>query len=607
MSTIEIRDLVLYKRNQQRHGKKLIPLIKNLGALFESGKINAIMGPNGSSKTTLLDILYGVCDQSTETSGSILYNGKDREAGEWFSRVSYSEQDYCMMEGYTVMDAIRFSMSMCHGNEENVKELIKSLHLEKVASTRINIVSGGERKRAMIAISMAMGRKILILDEPTSDLDSRLAYKVTRYLKDLAIRHDIMVIMTVHQPSPKLFDMFDNLLFMYDGMDVYSGPVSEVVGTMASKGIVQPESWTTAEFLSEVFGDVSSFEEVKALRPHINNYIRELGIRWEQNNAELYKKNGTMQYCRIEPKHVWLLTKRQLLIDFVLFGLIRSFVTAAIFVPYVYVIMSQESGMPLRIAGIDIHVENLFRSFDPCLAVEEYFRITLVMTLMHASSVFANKPQLQKELPKNLYNPLSLCISTIIVEVVFNLMLAVTILAGLFIVCYRIMTIRIVVMILCDAIFVIPSTMLIRLTVDRIIEANYVAGHISNYLIMCGTTTCFPILSSLMESFPRAKIMFRILMWVILSLCPAYLIGLFMKAIPRAKVMDQVFGGDLTAAGDSLRDLDEWILSIMQLSSVDPRWFLYGSSASLILVLLLVLMLFPSCFSSSVRLRTSRK
>ena len=109
-----------------------------------------------------------------------------------------------------------------------MEEIITTLELKKCAETAIGDgmqrgVSGGERKRAAIAAEMVTDPKILILDEPTTGLDSLNAENVVRALREMADQNKI-VVTTIHQPSVDVLKLFDSILILHEGKKVYMGP-----------------------------------------------------------------------------------------------------------------------------------------------------------------------------------------------------------------------------------------------------------------------------------------------------------------------------------------------------------------------------------------------
>jgi len=308
ISSLAIKDFVLYKRNQNPTIKKKDALlIQGLTASFEAGKLNAIMGPNGSGKTTMLTALYGLSDRSTKTAGSILLDGKPRTHSNWFSRVSYIEQFPYTPPMTTVRQAIQFSLDLKNdrvGTAETLEthsELIDKLHLSKVLDTGIAVLSGGERQRVAIAADIVAGKDILVMDEPTSDLDSHLALSLMVFLKQLASAGK-MVIFTIHQPSDQLVKLFDNVLLMHRGCCVYSGPLSGLDGFLAEHGINRPADWSVSDFIFEAFYNESSFKAINDQKEQISQLLNNILSRAEVTVRSATASNKSTIKVQIRPR-----------------------------------------------------------------------------------------------------------------------------------------------------------------------------------------------------------------------------------------------------------------------------------------------------------------
>ena len=112
-------------------------------------------------------------------------------------------------------------------------------------------VSGGERKRAAIAAEMVTDPKILILDEPTTGLDSLNAENVVKALRNMADDNKI-VITTIHQPSVDVLKMFDKILILHEGKKVYMGSFEGIRTFFAENNIEIPMFSNPVEFLLNV-------------------------------------------------------------------------------------------------------------------------------------------------------------------------------------------------------------------------------------------------------------------------------------------------------------------------------------------------------------------
>lgn len=165
--------------------------------------------------------------------------------------VSYVCQDDIVMGKDTPREAINFSARLRLGLDKKaakkrVDEIITRLHLTKCQNTVLGIpgvlkgVSGGERKRANIGTELVTNPNIMLLDEPTTGLDSVNAVRVGRLLQDLAKNDKRTVIATVHSPSSELFDLFDDLLLLAKGHVIYHGPTEDSIDYFASLGYQVP-------------------------------------------------------------------------------------------------------------------------------------------------------------------------------------------------------------------------------------------------------------------------------------------------------------------------------------------------------------------------------
>jgi hypothetical protein len=122
-------------------------------------------------------------------------------------------------------------------------------------------VSGGERRRAAVGMELVTDPAVLVLDEPTSGLDAHTALKLLHTLKAVA-GSGRAVLMSLHQPSPMLFNGLDLAMVMAVGKVVYYGRPEEAASGMARLGFPCPEGVTIAEHLLQVVSDPKQTEVV---------------------------------------------------------------------------------------------------------------------------------------------------------------------------------------------------------------------------------------------------------------------------------------------------------------------------------------------------------
>lgn len=226
--------------------KRTRTVLSGVSGVVRPGELLAMLGPSGSGKTTLLTALGGRLPG--KTSGSITYNGQPFSSSVK-RKIGFVTQDDVLYPHLTVLETLtyaamlRLPKNLTH--EEKVEQaelIIIELGLTRcrnsiVGGPLIRGVSGGERKRVSIGQEMLVNPSLLLLDEPTSGLDSTTALRIIATLKGLA-RGGRSVVTTIHQPSSRLYWMFDKVMVLSDGCPIYSGQSGRVMEYLASIGYV---------------------------------------------------------------------------------------------------------------------------------------------------------------------------------------------------------------------------------------------------------------------------------------------------------------------------------------------------------------------------------
>ncbi|MEI2672021.1 MAG: ATP-binding cassette domain-containing protein [Marmoricola sp.] len=213
-------------------------LLVDVGLTANLGTLTALIGPSGAGKSTLAKIIAG---SNQPTRGLVLFQGHDlhSEYAAIRNRVGIVPQDDVLHKQLTVRQGLRYAAELrlpsdttAEAREQVIDGVLAELSLTQHAQTRVDRLSGGQRKRASIALELLTGPTLLILDEPTSGLDPALDRQVMSMLRELANAGRVVIVVT---HSLTHLDMCDHVLLLAPGgKTAYHGPPSGVEAAMGS-------------------------------------------------------------------------------------------------------------------------------------------------------------------------------------------------------------------------------------------------------------------------------------------------------------------------------------------------------------------------------------
>ena len=226
-------------------------LLDNISLTARPGTLTAVIGPSGAGKSTFARLVAGYTHPST---GQVSFEGHDvhAEYASLRSRIGMVPQDDVVHGQLTVRQALMYAAELRlppdttkADREQVVNEVLEELEMTKHLDTRVDKLSGGQRKRASVALELLTGPSLLILDEPTSGLDPALDRQVMTMLRQLADAGRVVLVVT---HSLTYLDVCDQVLLLAPGgKTAFCGPPSQI----------GPELGTTnwADIFSTVAGD----------------------------------------------------------------------------------------------------------------------------------------------------------------------------------------------------------------------------------------------------------------------------------------------------------------------------------------------------------------
>ncbi|CAG2105224.1 unnamed protein product, partial [Medioppia subpectinata] len=229
------------------------------------GTITAILGPSGAGKSTLLSCITG--HKRTGLTGSIRITTDQKV------KFAVIGQDDHLLDRVTTFESLVYASRL--KNEPSVehtavaRDILNKLKIADCADQWPNQCSGGQRKRISIALELVSRPHILVLDEPTTGLDSMTTWQLIRTLIKLCKQSapaPMAIALTIHQPSAKLFDLFDSAYVMsYDGQCIYHGPPQTMTGHLGRHGLVCPDYYNPADFVLDIACKEYGIEKVMML------------------------------------------------------------------------------------------------------------------------------------------------------------------------------------------------------------------------------------------------------------------------------------------------------------------------------------------------------
>ncbi|KAJ7527679.1 hypothetical protein O6H91_16G066100 [Diphasiastrum complanatum] len=293
--TVNVLENLLNQLHLLPSKKQNLNLLSDISGVVKPSRMTLLLGPPNAGKTTLLLALTGKLDPDLKVTGQITYNGHELTEFVPQRTSSYVSQHDLHIGEMTVRETLDFS-SRCEGvgqrydvlSELSRREkaagikpdtdldifmkatavegqrtsivtdyVLKILGLDVCADTNVGDamhrgISGGQKKRVTTGELLVGPAKALFMDEISTGLDSSTTYQIIKCLRQTVHLRDGTLVVSLLQPAPETYDLFDDLILLSEGHIVYQGPRELVLDFFEGMGFKCPRRKGVADFLQEV-------------------------------------------------------------------------------------------------------------------------------------------------------------------------------------------------------------------------------------------------------------------------------------------------------------------------------------------------------------------
>ncbi|XP_062008275.1 pleiotropic drug resistance protein 1-like [Rosa rugosa] len=275
--------------------KTKVSILNNVSGIIKPSRMTLLLGPPSSGKTTLLLALAGKLDPGLKLSGAVTYNGHGMNEFVPQKTAAYISQYDMHIGEMTVRETLAFSArcqgvgtrydmlaelsrrekaanikpdpdidvfmkaTATEGQEVNVVTdyILKILGLEVCADTMVGDqmlrgISGGQRKRVTTGEMLVGPANALFMDEISTGLDSSTTFQIVNSIKQNIHTFNGTAVISLLQPAPETYELFDDIILLSDGQIVYQGPREHVLEFFETMGFKCPKRKGIADFLQEV-------------------------------------------------------------------------------------------------------------------------------------------------------------------------------------------------------------------------------------------------------------------------------------------------------------------------------------------------------------------
>lgn len=235
-------DFLVLKNITKAFGKAVV--IDNLDLTIKRGTMVTLLGPSGCGKTTVLRLVAGL---ENPTSGQIFIDGEDVTKSSIQNRdICIVFQSYALFPHMSIGDNVGYGLKMQGVSKEErtqrVKEALELVDLAGFEDRYVDQISGGQQQRVALARALVLKPKVLLFDEPLSNLDANLRRSMREKIRELQQRLGITSLYVTHDQT-EAFAVSDEVIVMHKGKIMQKAPAKELY--------LRPNSLFLANFMGE--------------------------------------------------------------------------------------------------------------------------------------------------------------------------------------------------------------------------------------------------------------------------------------------------------------------------------------------------------------------
>ncbi|XP_004291541.1 PREDICTED: pleiotropic drug resistance protein 2-like [Fragaria vesca subsp. vesca] len=336
--------------------KRVVKILQGVSGIVKPSRVTLLLGPPSSGKTTLLKALAGKLDKDLRVSGTVTYCGHefhefvpqrtsayisqhDLHYGEMTVRETLDFSGRCLGVGtrYDMLvelsrrekdsgikpdpeiDAFMKATSMSGQETSLITDyVLKILGLDICADIMVGDdmrrgISGGQKKRVTTGEMLAGPAKAFFMDEISTGLDSSTTFQIVKFMRQMVHIMDVSMVISLLQPAPETYELFDDIILISEGQIVYQGPRENVLEFFEYMGFKCPDRKGVADFLQEVTSKKDQEQYwYKKNQPYryvsVPDFVRaftsfHVGQRLAEELRVLYDKRNTHPAALVKEKY----------------------------------------------------------------------------------------------------------------------------------------------------------------------------------------------------------------------------------------------------------------------------------------------------------------